>query len=51
MSINASEYYKGYRALQHDDGDIEVLDDGELVDAGFRSFGEAEEYIDALEEE
>jgi len=51
MSINASETYKGYAVWQHDDGEIEITDCGDLVDAGFKTFEEAEEYIDALEAE
>ena len=51
MSVNASETYRSYIIKQFSDGDIEICDDSaELVDAGFKNFDEAREYIDALEE-
>lgn len=42
--------YKGYEILMCEDGTLNVLDSsGELIDGGFDTYMEVEEYIDERE--
>ena len=46
--IISTTSYKSYEIVGFEDGTFDITDGSELVDGGFKSFGDCQRYIDEL---